>query len=550
MSVLTLQSDNTVLLDSEHADAEAAHFSIAPFAELVKTPGPLHYYRVSALSLWNAAAAGWAAADVLAALERHSERPAPYATRAFIETQVAHYGRVWIDEHVEGLALRGAEAADLDRLARQPAIRRLLRQPLDEKTWLFDPGNRGPLKQALLRLGQPADDRGALHAGAPLALELRAERVSLRDYQREAVARMVCGSGVVVLPCGAGKTLVGIGLISELQTSTLILTPSIIAARQWAAELSDKTTIPADAIGEYSGERKQVRPITVATYQMLTQYAESVDKQTGEVVRRGNLSLFGMADWGLIIYDEVHLLPAPIFRLTADIQATRRLGLTATLVREDGHEGDVFALVGPTRYQASWKALERAGWIAEATCSEVRIARKTEERTAYAQARRSEQARLAGESSGKLPAVQKLVAQHQGEQVLVIGQYLDQLRHIAHALGAPLISGQMPNAERSALYQRFRAGEIKLLVVSRVANLAVDLPDASVAIQVSGAFGSRQEEAQRLGRLLRPKANGAQAHFYTLVTQDTVEQAHAARRQRFLVEQGYAYRIIGVNGFL
>jgi DNA excision repair protein ERCC-3 len=549
MSVLTLQTDRTVLLDAEHPDAEAAHFSIAPFAELFKTPGPLHTYRLTPLSLWNAAAAGWSVQDVLTALESYSTHLVPESVRSFIEAHVGAFGRIWIDADDHGTALHAADSTLLDRLARQPKTRGLLGERRDARTWAFAPEQRAALKLALLHQNQPVDDRTAFHNGATLKISLDTGQVILRDYQREAIERMVSGgSGVVVLPCGAGKTLVGIGLMSELQVSTLILTPSIVAARQWTREIACRTTLDESQIGEYSGERKQVRPVTTATYQMLTQLAESVDTATGEIIRKPNLSIFGMADWGLIIYDEVHLLPAPVFRLTAGIQATRRLGLTATLVREDGREGDVFALIGPTRYQAAWKTLERAGWIAEAQCAEVRIAMEPDERLAYVQARPAVQARLASENAGKPPAVAELVKRHAGEQVLVIGQYLTQLRQIATLLGAPLITGKTPNHDRTVLYERFRQGAVNVLVVSRVANMAVDLPDASVAIQVSGAYGSRQEEAQRLGRLLRPKANGAPAQFYTLVTQDTVEQSNAARRQQFLVEQGYSYHIVTANG--
>jgi DNA excision repair protein ERCC-3 len=550
MSVLTLQTDRTILLDAEHPDAEAAHFSIAPFAELFKTPGPLHTYRLTPLSLWNAAAAGWSVQDVLTALESHSIHLVPESVRAFVEAHVGAFGRIWIDADDQGTALHAADSTLLDRLARRSITRGLLGERRDAHTWAFAPEQRAALKLALLHQNQPVDDRTAFHNGATLNLALD-KRVMLREYQRAAIERMLSGgSGVVVLPCGAGKTLVGIGLMSELQASTLILTPSIVAARQWTREIASRTTLDESQIGEYSGERKQVRPVTTATYQMLTQSAESVDTTTGEIIRKPNLSIFGMSDWGLIIYDEVHLLPAPVFRLTAEIQATRRLGLTATLVREDGREGDVFALIGPTRYQAAWKTLERAGWIAEAQCAEVRIAMEPDERLAYVQARPALQARLAGENAGKPPAVAELVKKHAGEQILVIGQYLTQLRQIATLLGAPLITGETPNQERTVLYERFRQGAVKVLVVSRVANMAVDLPDASVAIQVSGAYGSRQEEAQRLGRLLRPKANGAQAQFYTLVTQDTVEQAHAARRQQFLVEQGYTYHIMTAHGVI
>ncbi len=542
MSVLYLQSDHTLLLDSDHPNAEAARFSIAPFAELLKTPGPLHHYQLTALSLWNAAAAGLSAADIIRTLEQFAQDMVPSETRALIEKHVGNYGRVWIEDADDDcLALCSHDVALLHKLTNYPTIKLLLNQKRDEHTWLFSAMYRGALKQALLELEQPADDRAAYREGNALAVALRDERVHLRDYQREAIHRVKqSGSGVVVLPCGAGKTLVGIGMIAAEQTNTLILAPGITSARQWAKELVEKTTLRDGDIGEYSGERKQVRPVTIATYQMLTHALQSVTRQS----RTRDLSIFALNDWGLIIYDEVHLLPAPVFRLAAAIQTTKRLGLTATLVREDHREGDVFALIGPTRYQAGWKVLERAGWIAEAKCHEVRVELEHDARLAYVQARRPQQARIAGENSDKLPVVQQLVEQHQSDRVLVIGQYLHQLRHIADALHAPFIFGAMPNDERNKLYDQFRRGEIRLLVVSKVANYAVDLPDANVAIQVSGTFGSRQEEAQRLGRILRRKSNGAQANFYSVVTQDTVEQEYAARRQRFLIEQGYEYKIM------
>jgi DNA excision repair protein ERCC-3 len=556
---LTLQAHHIILLDTAQPDAEAARAAITPFAELVKTPGPLHHYRLTPLSLWNAAAADIHAQTILATLTRFSERDVPPATQQFILTHAIRYGRIWIEDMVRSndfsrytpatqgattnLALRSTDSTLLNQLTTHQTIRPLLVGRLDEYTWLFAAVQRGALKQALLKFGYPVDDRAAYQTGAWLNLKLHAA-VTLRDYQRMAIERVVnAGSGVVVLPCGAGKTLVGIGLMAQLQTNTLILAPSIVAARQWMSELLARTTVKAEQIGEYSGERKEVRPITIATYQMLTQSVETIDKHTGEIIERPHLSLFTQNDWGLVIYDEVHLLPAPIFRLVAEIQAVRRLGLTATLVREDGCESDVFALIGPTRYQAAWKDLEREGWIATATCAEIRIEMEDEERLTYIKARKAAQARIAGENVGKLLVVQKLVAQHCGDHILIIGQYLTQLRRIAQVLRAPLITGHTPNAERERLYAQFRRGDSKILVVSKVANYAVDLPDASVAIQVSGAFGSRQEEAQRLGRVLRPKANGAPARFYTLVTQDTIEQHFAVKRQRFLIERGYEYSV-------
>lgn len=546
---LTVQNDKTLLLETNHPRYEEARHALTRFAELRKAPGQVHIYRLTPLSLWNAAASGMTAAEILDVLTELSQHELPHNVRVDVADYVSRYGRVKLINFHGHLALRSPDTALLERLAESEELLPYLLDQPDSHTILVDPGQRGSVKQILIRLGYPAEDLAGYATGAPLPLHLRkvtgqGKEFDLRDYQWRAVERFRAeGSGVVVLPCGAGKTLVGLGIMSELQSQTLVLATNIIAVRQWIEQILDKTSLSVDEVGEYSGERKDIRPVTIATYQVTTHRASFVDTETGEIGDRPHLSLFSQGDWGLIIYDEVHLLPAPVFRMTAEIQARRRLGLTATLVREDGREADVFALIGPQRYHVPWRALEKEGWIATAHCHEIRLDMEEERRLLYATSPKRQRYRVAAENPAKLIAVRALAERHAADQVLVIGQYLRQLDKIATMLKAPLITGRTPNVHRSQLYDQFRRGDIRCLVVSRVANFSVDLPAANVAIQVSGTFGSRQEEAQRLGRLLRPKADGAQAHFYTLVTRDSKDQEYAAKRQRFLVEQGYVYTI-------
>lgn len=413
---------------------------------------------------------------------------------------------------------------------------------IDADTVAVHPSERGALKQVLLRLGWPAEDLAGYVDGEAHPIDLVESGWSLRDYQRQAAEGFWHGgSGVVVLPCGAGKTLVGAAAMALARSTTLILVTNTVAARQWRDELLRRTSLTEDEIGEYSGSRKEVRPVTIATYQVLT------TKRKGTYA---HIDLLDARDWGLILYDEVHLLPAPVFRFTADIQARRRLGLTATLVREDGREGDVFSLIGPKRYDAPWREIEAQGWIAPADCVEVRVTLPDAARMAYAMAEPDERYRLAATAAQKRGIVASLVARHPDEQVLVIGQYLDQLHELADMLAVPVVTGETPIRERQSLFDQFRTGEVSTLVVSKVANFSLDLPEASVAIQVSGSFGSRQEEAQRLGRILRPKSDGRGARFYTVVTRDTVDADFAAHRQRFLAEQGYAYRIVDADDVL
>ncbi len=537
---LIVQSDKTLLLEVDHAGAEAALRDIAPFAELERAPEHIHTYRVTPLGLWNARAAGHDAEQVIDALLRHSRYAVPQGLLVDIAETMARYGRLTIEKDpAHGLVLRTTDRPVLEEVLRHRRIEPLLGERVDPDTILIHPSERGHLKQQLLKIGWPAEDLAGYVNGEAHPIALREDGWVMRPYQRQAVEGFWHGgSGVVVLPCGAGKTIVGAGAMAAAGATTLILVTNTVAARQWKDELLRRTSLTEKEIGEYSGTRKEIRPVTIATYQVLS------------VRRRGvfpHLELLDARDWGLVVYDEVHLLPAPIFRMTADLQARRRLGLTATLVREDGREGDVFSLIGPKRFDAPWKDIEAQGWIAPADCVEVRVTLGQAERMAYAVAEPDERYRLASCTPAKERVVQDLVARHTGEPTLVIGQYLDQLDTLAARLDAPLITGETTVAERQRLFDAFRSGEVGLLVVSKVANFSIDLPEASVAIQVSGTFGSRQEEAQRLGRVLRPKGDGRTAHFYTIVSRDTVDADYAAHRQRFLAEQGYAYRIVDAD---
>ena len=533
---LIVQSDKTLLLEVDHPRAEEARRAIAAFAELERAPEHVHTYRVTPLGLWNARAAGHDAEQVIDALITHSRYAVPHALLVDIADTMDRYGRLKLTKDGEQLVLETTDRAVLAEVLRHRKIAPLLGERIDEDTVRVHPSERGLLKQELLKIGWPAEDEAGYVDGEAHPISLDTEGWSLRPYQEQAVEGFWHGgSGVVVLPCGAGKTLVGAASMARSQTTTLILVTNTVSARQWKDELLRRTSLTEDEIGEYSGARKEIRPVTVATYQVLT------TKRKGAYT---HLDLLDARDWGLIVYDEVHLLPAPIFRMTADLQARRRLGLTATLVREDGREADVFSLIGPKRFDAPWKDIENQGYIAPADCVEVRVTLSDSERMAYAVAEPDDRYRLASCSPRKVGIVEKLVARHTGEPTLVIGQYLDQLDELAGRLDADLITGETTVAERQRLFNAFRTGEIALLVVSKVANFSIDLPEASVAIQVSGTFGSRQEEAQRLGRVLRPKGDGRTAHFYTVVARDTVDADFAAHRQRFLAEQGYAYRII------
>lgn len=534
---LIVQSDHTVLLEVAHPQAEDARHELAVFAELERAPEHIHTYRVTRLGLWNARAAGHTSEEILDTLNRYAKFPVPSGVAAEIEDTMRRYGRLTIERDDEGaLVLRSEDPAVLREVSSAKKIAPLLGNKTDDRTYPVEAWARGELKQQLVARGWPAEDLAGYTPGEPYDIELALDGWELRDYQAKAVeAFQRGGSGVVVLPCGAGKTIVGAASMAAVGAKTLVLVTNAVSARQWRDELLRRTTLTEDDIGEYSGQVKEIKPVTIATYQILT------SRRKGEYA---HLSLLDAQDWGVIVYDEVHLLPAPVFKLTADLQARRRLGLTATLVREDGREGDVFSLIGPKRYDAAWKDIEAQGFIAPAACFEVRVELSESERMDYAIAEDQDRYRIASSTTVKERIARRIIDNHPGESVLVIGQYIDQLESMAESLDSPLITGQTPVDERERLFRAFRAGEEKILVVSKVANFSVDLPDASVAVQISGSFGSRQEEAQRLGRLLRPKANGATASFYTLITRDTVDQDFAQNRQRFLAEQGYAYTIL------
>jgi len=541
---LIVQADGAVLLETQHPQYEPARERLASFAELEKSPEYVHFYRITPISVWNAAALGASADEVLPWLEENARFPIAKEVTERIAEWFRRYGLLRLERvDDEQLHLRSRDAELLQELGEHPKLEKLIR--FDRRGRAFvDAAQRGEVKQELVRLGYPVDDRGGYRTGADLEFALGdAQGFALRDYQSAAAEAFHMGGtdqggcGVVVLPCGAGKTVVGIAAMHLLQTNTLVLTTNTVAVRQWVREILDKTGLSEDQVGEYTGENKQIRPVTVATYQILTHRRGKLDGFT-------HLDLFDKGGFGLIVYDEVHLLPAPVFRATAGIQARRRLGLTATLVREDGRQDEVFSLIGPKRYELPWKHLEQQGFLAVARCHEVRVALGEERRQRYEAATARNQIRIASDNERKHDVVGELLRQHQDDRVLVIGQYLEQLKQLSTLFGIPLITGQTNNAERDRLYAAFRSGEVPHLIVSKVGNFAVDLPDANVAIQVSGTFGSRQEEAQRLGRVLRPKADGGTATFYTLVSEETREQEFARKRQLFLTEQGYAYEIV------
>lgn len=545
---LIVQSDRSILVEVDNPKYEEAREALAPFAELEKSPEHIHTYRLTDLSLWNAASTGMDADEMVGVLVRYSKFPLPGNIEPDISDRVSRYGRVKLTRDVDGLRLVCADRPLLEELARQKELKKYLDEPVDAKSFRVKEAHRGVVKQALIAVGYPAEDLAGYVEGASLPIALRdlsrgGVPFIVRDYQSEAAEIFHAGgdarggSGVIVLPCGAGKTIVGIAAMAKLQKSTLVLTTSITSVKQWRRELLDKTDLDEAAIGEFTGETKTIAPVTLATYQIVTYRPTKADDFP-------HFDIFNKRDWGLIIYDEVHLLPAPVFRVTADIQARRRLGLTATLVREDGREGDVFTLIGPKKYDVPWRALESKGWIAEASCSEVRCALPEELRMEYAVAPWRQKYRVASENPTKMEVCARLINRFAESRLLIIGQYLHQLRQIARRFDIPLITGQTSQAEREKLYGQFRRGEIRQLILSKVGNFALDLPDANVLIQVSGTFGSRQEEAQRLGRILRPKTNGKGAHFFTLTTRDTKELDFALHRQLFLTEQGYRYEIL------
>jgi DNA excision repair protein ERCC-3 len=534
---LIVQSDKTALLEVDHPMAGEARHELAVFAELERAPEHIHTYRITKLGLWNARAAGHDSDFVLGVLDRFAKFAVPTSVRIDIAETMNRYGRLSIRRDSQGeLELVSEEPAILAEATKHRKIAELLDGRISQTAFKIQTWARGQVKQELLKLGWPAEDFAGYTPGTPHEIALTDGTWHIRDYQTQAVEKFwQGGSGVVVLPCGAGKTIVGAAAMSVAKTNTLILVTNTVSARQWKVELLKRTTLTEEEIGEYSGSMKEIKPVTIATYQILT------TKRKNEYA---HLSLLNAKDWGLIVYDEVHLLPAPIFKMTADLQARRRLGLTATLVREDGKEGDVFSLIGPKRFDAPWKEIEAQGYIAPAACFEIRIDLPEEERLNYAMSNQEDRYRIAATSPMKIDVIKRLLAKHTGEPTLIIGQYLDQIHTIADALQMPMITGETPVDERERLFELFRTGAITTLVVSKVANFSIDLPEASVAIQISGSYGSRQEEAQRLGRLLRPKADGRSASFYTLISRDTVDQDFAQNRQRFLAEQGYSYEIL------
>jgi DNA excision repair protein ERCC-3 len=544
---LIIQSDRTVVVEVYHPRYAEVRDRLAGFAELEKSPEHLHTYRISAISVWNAAALGVPESEISRFLTENSRYAVPTSLLREVREWYHRFGLLRLLAGEGGLVLEARDAQVLDDVLATRTVSDLIRARTGPQTALVAPEHRGVVKQALIRLGFPVQDLAGYLPGAPLAIGLRertrsGRRFDLRGYQAEsadilhAQGRVEGGSGVVVLPCGAGKTVVGLAVMNRVGTYTLVLTTNGVAVRQWRDEILDKTDLSPEQVGEYTGEAKDIRPVTITTYQMLTYRRRKGDEFE-------HFGLFSSREWGLVVYDEVHLLPAPVFRVTADIQARRRLGLTATLVREDGKEDEVFCLIGPKRYDVPWKVLERQGYIASAICTEVRVPLPDEMRPLYMSSDARAKFRIASENPRKLSTVRDLLVRHHGDHILVIGQYLDQLHQLCAVTGAPLITGKTPQGERRRLYEAFKRGSVPVLLVSKVGNFAIDLPDANVAIQVSGTFGSRQEEAQRLGRILRPKDDGRAAHFYSLVTAETREQEFAEKRQRFLTEQGYAYEI-------
>jgi DNA excision repair protein ERCC-3 len=551
---LIVQSDKTILLEVAHPEYDEARDALIGFAELEKSPEHVHTYRITPLSLWNAAASGISAESVVKSLDRFSKYPLPGNIVREIHEYMSRYGRIKLKRDGNRLVLSFSDLPIALETTSHPRVKPFVLEEIDTLNFVIDPENRGHIKQVLTRLGYPVQDVAGYRAGTHLSIPLRhatqgGSPFQLRLYQEQAVEAFYAGglahggSGIVVLPCGSGKTVIGIGVMARLQCETLILATNVVAVRQWIEEIVDKCGVPREIIGEYTGELKEIRPITVTTYQIIT-HRRKKDEDFP------HFKLFSSKDWGLIIYDEVHLLPAPVFRITAELQGTRRLGLTATLVREDGQEEDVFSLIGPKKFDMPWKDLERQGWIAAAVCHEIRVKLPDDLRLDYAVADPKAKFRIASENPSKTDLVKHLVSRHGDDQILIIGQYLEQLESIALEMAAPIITGKTPNAERERLYDEFKSGALSVLVVSKVANFAVDLPDASVAIQVSGTFGSRQEEAQRLGRVLRPKRDGRPAVFYSLVTTETKDQDFAAKRQLFLTEQGYYYRIWDSSEFI
>ncbi len=550
---LIVQSDNTILLEVNNPEFEDARDSISPFAELEKSPEHIHTYRITPLSLWNAAASGLVFSDIIKTLEKFSRYEIPEIVINTIAETIKRYGLLKLVERDNELILTSEDPLLLNEMIRDKKVQQFIEEKTDDLNIRIKPHFRGHLKQALIKIGFPVEDLAGYEDGDPCNIELRETALSnqefiIRDYQQSSIKAFYRGggseggSGIIVLPCGAGKTIVGIGIMTLLKTETLILVTNTVALRQWKDELIDKTELTSDIIGEYSGEKKEIKPITIATYNILTYRKKKEDEFL-------HFNIFMSKNWGLIIYDEVHLLPAPVFRITSEIQSKRRLGLTATLIREDGLETDVFSLIGPKKFDMPWKILEESNWIAKALCTEIRVELPKEQRFQYTIAKDREKFRIASENDKKIEIVDRILQHHQDSNILIIGQYISQLKEITSKFDYPIITGKTSIADRERLYSQFRRGELKRLIVSKVANYSIDLPDANVAIQVSGTFGSRQEEAQRLGRILRPKKGENRAYFYTIITSNSVEEKFSHNRQLFLTEQGYSYIILNEQTF-
>ena len=552
---LIVQSDRTMLLEVENDLFEECRNNISRFAELEKSPEYLHTYRISPLSLWNAGASKISAEEIVGSLEKYSKYPIPKNITSEVKQQISRYGKVKLIKDEEGnLFISSSEISFLNEISTHRSLQSFIEEGSSNGKIKVKASFRGHIKQALIKIGFPVEDLAGYEEGATfnfnfLPSSKSGQKFQMRNYQRQAIeifharGKKEGGSGVIVLPCGAGKTIVGVGIIQLVGSETLILVTNTLSIRQWKSELLDKTDVKEEDIGEFSGEKKEIRPITIATYNIITHKRRKGEDFT-------HFSIFSANNWGLVVYDEVHLLPAPVFRMTSELQAKRRLGLTATLVREDGLEEDVFSLIGPKKYDVPWKELEKQAWIANAYCIEIRVDMREKERIQYSLASDREKYRLSSENPEKIRTIETILEEHENENVLIIGQYLDQLKKIADHFNFPLITGNTPLSTREDYYQRFRSGEIPILVVSRVANFSIDLPDASLAIQVSGTFGSRQEEAQRLGRILRPKSGDNLAFFYSLVSYDTTEERFGQNRQLFLTEQGYEYQIYTYEQYL
>jgi DNA excision repair protein ERCC-3 len=550
---LIVQSDNTLLLEVDHPDFEVARDAISPFSELEKSPEHIHTYRITPLSLWNAAASGLNTEDILTELKIYSRYEIPQPVTATVKEQMKRYGLLSLVMENDELILRSKDPILLNEMTHNKKLQNYLIERLDAERIRVKKIYRGHIKQALIKTGFPVEDLAGYEEGDPCEINitpagLDETGLDLRDYQNSAIGAFHRGggpdggSGVVVLPCGAGKTIIGIGAMDILKTETLILVTNTIALRQWKDELLAKTDIKPEMIGEYSGDKKEIKPVTIATYNILTYRKNKKEEFL-------HFDIFNSKNWGLIIYDEVHLLPAPVFRMTSEIQSKRRLGLTATLIREDGLETDVFSLIGPKKFDMPWKILERSNWIATALCTEIRIELPESAKMEYSLSRDREKFRIASENPRKIDYAKRIVEHHKDANIIIIGQYISQLEEFARAFKFPIITGSTPLAEREDLYKKFRSGIIKCIIVSKVANFSIDLPDANVAIQISGTFGSRQEEAQRLGRVLRPKRDENTAFFYTIITSNSVEEKFAHNRQLFLTEQGYTYTILNEEMF-